>query len=183
MEYDSASPGEILLAACYQENPDLLNQILDDELTDIHLLNNSRDGVGNTALHLSVQHGSIACLNILLDIQDLEMNSKNFLEENTPLHKAVEYQYKDKDIALEMSIYFLCKHKKYISDPKLVESLINAGADPRIKNKMKQKPIDLVDRKNNDIQSILKKAELAYFIEKNDIQNIGNKNQHFLNNS
>ncbi|CCJ28876.1 unnamed protein product [Pneumocystis jirovecii] len=166
MEYDSASPGEILLAACYQENPDLLNQILDDELTDIHLLNNSRDGVGNTALHLSVQHGSIACLNILLDIQDLEMNSKNFLEENTPLHKAVEYQYKDKDIALEM-----------------IESLINAGADPRIKNKMKQKPIDLVDRKNNDIQSILKKAELAYFIEKNDIQNIGNKNQHFLNNS
>lgn len=46
MEYDGASPSEILLNACHKENPYLLNQILDDPSTDICLINNSRDGVG-----------------------------------------------------------------------------------------------------------------------------------------
>ncbi|KTW31451.1 hypothetical protein T552_00093 [Pneumocystis carinii B80] len=166
MEYDGASPSEILLDACHKENPNLLNQILDDPSTDIFLINNSRDGLGNTSLHLSVQYGSIACLNILLDVENLEINSKNFLEENTPLHKAVEYQYKDKDIALEM-----------------VESLIDAGADPRIKNKMKQKPIDLVDQRHTSIRDVLKRAELVYFTSKNDIQSTDNESEAFSSDS
>ncbi|QSL65447.1 hypothetical protein MERGE_002758 [Pneumocystis wakefieldiae] len=166
MEYDGASPSEILLNACHKENPYLLNQILDDPSTDICLINNSRDGVGNTALHLCVQYGSIACLNILLDVKNLEINSKNFLEENTPLHKAVEYQYKDKDIALEM-----------------VESLIDAGADPRIKNKMKQKPIDLVNQRHSSIRDLLKRAELVYFTNKNDIQSTDNESETFSSDS
>ncbi|KAG4300825.1 hypothetical protein PCANB_002892 [Pneumocystis canis] len=133
MKYKSKSPGEIFLAAYHQENPNLLNQILNDDSADIYFLNNSTN------------KASIACLNILLNIKDLRVNSGNFLEENTPLHKTVEYQYKDKDITLEM-----------------IEYLINGDSDPKIKNKMKQKPIDLVDQENIDIQDILKKAELTY---------------------
>lgn len=43
----------------------------------------------------------------------------------------------------------------------LVEMMIEAGADPRIKNKQGLKPIDLADTSNQDLYDTLKGAELA----------------------
>jgi hypothetical protein len=43
----------------------------------------------------------------------------------------------------------------------LVEMMIEAGADPRIKNKNGQKAIDLADKSNQDLYDTLRGAELA----------------------
>lgn len=43
----------------------------------------------------------------------------------------------------------------------LAEMMIEAGADPRIKNRNHMKPIDLVDKSNQDLYDTLRGAELA----------------------
>lgn len=43
----------------------------------------------------------------------------------------------------------------------IAELLIDAGADPRIRNKAKLKPMDLVDPKNVELRNVLQKAEYS----------------------
>ncbi|KAK4955397.1 hypothetical protein LTR66_013468, partial [Elasticomyces elasticus] len=43
----------------------------------------------------------------------------------------------------------------------VVEILIDAGCDPRIRNKAKLRPIDLVDPRNTELRGTLQRAEFA----------------------
>ncbi|KAL8845082.1 MAG: hypothetical protein Q9176_000754 [Flavoplaca citrina] len=47
----------------------------------------------------------------------------------------------------------------------ITDLLIEAGADPRIRNKAKLKPMDLVDPKNKELRNSLQKAEYAMTVE------------------
>lgn len=58
--------------------------------------------------------GAIGCLEILVNLDDIELDVQNRLEGDTPLHKAVQYQTEDVEMATAM-----------------VELLLAAGADPR----------------------------------------------------
>jgi len=71
------------------------------------------------------------------------------MEQDTPLHKAVRYVN-----SLDKSEWASAGHP-------IVEILLDAGCDPRIRNKAKLKPFELVDPRNTELRSILQKGEFA----------------------
>ncbi|MCJ1327161.1 hypothetical protein MMC10_003828 [Thelotrema lepadinum] len=151
MADEGASPRELLLEACRRNNLDLLNEVLrsqssKDSITK--LLNDSRDGIGNYCLHVAASYGNYEVLDHLLDQEGLEVDPLDRMDGDTPLHKAVRFVNKlDK--------------AEWPSGTTLVELLIDAGADPRIRNKGKLKAFDLVDPSNRDLRTTLQKAEYA----------------------
>jgi len=71
------------------------------------------------------------------------------LERDTPLHKAVRYVN-----SLDKSEWVSAGHP-------IVDILLDAGCDPRIRNKAKLKPVELADPRNTELRSMLQKAEFA----------------------
>ncbi|KAF8418205.1 hypothetical protein EV426DRAFT_343596 [Tirmania nivea] len=143
---EGASPKELLFEACRRNNIGLLMEVFNsisdaDKLA--HFLNTSTDVLGNTAVHVVVQYGSYEALDQLLDQEGVEVDPLDNFEKETPLHKAVKYaNHKDEEVGTEM-----------------VELLLDAGADPRILNKGKQRASDLVDPRNQGLIDRLLKAE------------------------
>ena len=87
-------------------------------------------------------------LDMLLDQEGLEVDPIDRLEGDTPLHKAVRF-VNDLD------------KSKWESAAALVELLLDAGADPRVRNKGKLKAFELADPRNGELRSTLQKAEFA----------------------
>ena len=73
------------------------------------------------------------------------------MEKETPLHKAVRY------------VNELDK-KEWDQGLPLVEILLDAGCDPRIRNKAKLRPMDLVDPRNTELRALLQKAEYSMMV-------------------
>ncbi|KAL8801507.1 MAG: hypothetical protein Q9182_004410 [Xanthomendoza sp. 2 TL-2023] len=148
---EGASPREVVLEACRRNNTSLLNEVLASLKTphDIaDLLNTAKDGVGNHCLHLAASYGSYEVLDILLDQENLEVDPFDHLNRDTPLHKTVRF-------------INTIPPSKWETATSLADLLIDAGADPRIRNKAKQKPVDLVDPKNKHLREVLQKAEYS----------------------
>jgi hypothetical protein len=82
-----------------------------------------------------------------LDQEGLEIDEIDRMEQDTPLHKAVRYCN-----SLDKSEWADHGHP-------VVEILLDAGCDPRIRNKAKLKPIELADPRNAELRSILQKGE------------------------
>lgn len=151
MADDGASPRELLLEACRRNNSDLLVEIFShfktsDEIA--HFLNTATDGVGSFALHIAASYGSYDVLDTLLDQEGLEVDPIDRMEGDTPLHKAVRY-VNDHTSA------------DWSKATPLVELLLDAGGDPRIRNKAKLKAMELVDPRNTELRTTLQKAEFA----------------------
>ncbi|KAL8783312.1 MAG: hypothetical protein Q9195_009433 [Heterodermia aff. obscurata] len=147
---EGASPRELLLEASRRNNTSLLSEVLHSQSsTQISkLLNESTDGVGNYCLHIAASYGSYDILDQLLDQEGLEVDPIDRLEGDTPLHKAVRF------------INTLSK-QDWEAGSSIVDLLLDAGADPRLRNKAKLKPMELVDPRNTDLRSSLQKAEFT----------------------
>ncbi|KAF1829932.1 ankyrin repeat domain-containing protein [Decorospora gaudefroyi] len=157
---EGASPRELLLEACRRNNTDLLESTLAD-LTSAasksgkkppefvaEILNNARDGVGNGCLHIAATYGSYEVMDILLDQEGIEIDELDRMEKDTPLHKAVRYTNSmDK--------------REWPHGHTIVEILLDAGCDPRIRNKAKLKPVELADPRNAELRGMLQKGEFA----------------------
>lgn len=115
------------------------------------LLNTARDGIGNGVLHLAAINGNYAVLDLLLDQEGLEIDELDRMERDTPLHKAVRY------------VNELDK-KEWDQGLPVVEILLDAGCDPRIRNKAKLRPVDLVDPRNTELRALLQKAEYGMMV-------------------
>lgn len=89
-------------------------------------------------------------VDILLDQEGLEVDPIDRLEKDTPLHKAVRHINS-------------CPKEEWHEPEKvqLVDFLTDAGADPRIRNKAKLKPLELVDPRNKELRAQLQKAEFS----------------------
>ncbi|ODQ65361.1 ankyrin [Nadsonia fulvescens var. elongata DSM 6958] len=144
MSDEGASPAEILVESCRRNNTELLEQVLAGVEDKAGFLNSATDPVGNSGLHLAAANGSYECLDIILDIEGVEVDPVNRMQGETPLHSAVRYSDEEPE------------HGAFI-----VEELIEAGCDPRIKNKDGLKPVDLANPKNEDLVNTLRGAELA----------------------
>ncbi|OAD67182.1 hypothetical protein PHYBLDRAFT_67318 [Phycomyces blakesleeanus NRRL 1555(-)] len=165
MSDQNLSSNDYIIAACRNDQDDILIDLLKLKNHDI----NFADGAGNTAAHhayvmlfyfvqqierynsISIfnirnraMFGSLACLEILAHQGSINMNKKNIATGDTPLHQAVQYT-DEPDIALAM-----------------VDVLLQASADPRLKNKNDQTPIMLVDPKDEDMLDLLKQAIAGY---------------------
>jgi ankyrin repeat protein len=71
------------------------------------------------------------------------------MEHDTPLHKAVRYVN-----SLEKAEWASHGHP-------IIEILLDAGCDPRSRNKAKLRPMELADPRNQELRSILQKGEFA----------------------
>ncbi|KAK7547114.1 ankyrin repeat protein-like protein [Phyllosticta citricarpa] len=157
MTDDGASPRELLMEACRRNNTSLLEEVLADlaaaggEKAAEHVakvLNEARDGIGNGLLHMAASNGSYEVLDVLLDQEGLEIDEFDRLEKDTPLHKAVRYVN-----SLNPDEWEAGHH--------IVDILVDAGCDPRIRNKAKLRPFDLVDPRNQDLRKMLQQAEFT----------------------
>ncbi|KAF2680302.1 hypothetical protein K458DRAFT_407330 [Lentithecium fluviatile CBS 122367] len=158
---EGASPRELVLEACRRNNTSLLEETLAELAAAAkkagkkpvehvaETLNKAADGVGNGCLHVAATYGSYEVLDILLDQEGLEIDEIDRLERDTPLHKAVRYVN-----SLEKSEWEPVGHP-------IVDILLDAGCDPRIRNKAKLKPLELVDPRNTTLRSMLQKGEYA----------------------
>ncbi|CAO3624608.1 unnamed protein product [Cunninghamella echinulata] len=125
-------------------------EILESENYDIHFT----DGAGNTAAHLAAKYGSLGCLEYLVNLDDIDLNIKNRLEGNTPLHYAVEFQNKDEEVSLFM-----------------VDILLQGGSDVKIENRNKMTPAMLVNPNNNELKKLFTQASAACEVDDADIAN------------
>ncbi|KAI7329029.1 hypothetical protein KC315_g6341 [Hortaea werneckii] len=150
---EGASPRELLLEACRRDNTELLHDLLESEpchgkSEDIaNFLNTSTDALGQSALHIAAQYGSYEVLDMILDQEGVEIDGQEKREGDTCLHKAVRYC---NDLA----------QNAWEEGKACVEILVDAGCDPRIRNKAKLRPIDLVDPRNQDLRTALQTAEM-----------------------
>ncbi|TCD62871.1 hypothetical protein EIP91_006277 [Steccherinum ochraceum] len=123
-EQQGASNNELLLAAAKDDNKELMDEVLEKGDFDV----NSRDGVGNTALHLAAANGSTEVLEDILTCDDCDVDLINNLEKATPLHLAL---LKLDGETLEYVVY----------------QLIESGADIKIKDKHGRTAVDLAQIK------------------------------------
>ncbi|UPX12847.1 uncharacterized protein EKO05_0003382 [Ascochyta rabiei] len=157
---DGASPRELILEACRRNNTDLLEETIAGLASSAtkagkepaahvaQVLNAARDGMGNGCLHVAATYGSYEILDILLDQEGLEIELTDRMESDTPLHKAARY-------ANSLS------QADWPAAMPIVDILLDAGCDPRIRNKAKLKPIELVDPRNTELRDMLRKGEFA----------------------
>ncbi|KAI8599729.1 ankyrin repeat-containing domain protein [Dissophora ornata] len=146
---EGATNNEILIAACKEDNLDLLEEVLSADSSSFDI--NHTDGLGNSALHYAARCASTGCLEILLYYDGINVNAINDIEGDTPLHKAAAYQ--DSETALEM-----------------VQILVNGGASPKIQNKLKQTPTDVAPGNTHaEVKKFLEKAALTAHFDVRDI--------------
>ncbi|KAI0275239.1 ankyrin repeat-containing domain protein [Gloeopeniophorella convolvens] len=144
-----ASPNERLLAAAREDNVDMLTEVLEKpESFDI----NYRDGLGNTALHIAVSHLSVDVLDELLSQEGCDVDLTNRLEGATPLHLAAKLEE---------------------AEPRafIVDSLLEAGADPRIRDKEGSLAIDYVPEGDKETRNAFRRHQAQNSISKDDIAN------------
>ncbi|KAF1945737.1 hypothetical protein EJ02DRAFT_337745 [Clathrospora elynae] len=156
-----ASPRELVFEACRRNNTELLEETIADLASAASksgkkpaehvagILNSARDGVGNGCLHVAATYGSYEVLDTLLDQEGLEIDEIDRMDQDTPLHKAVRYVN-----SLDKSEWASAGHP-------IVDILLDAGCDPRIRNKAKLKPIELADPRNTELRSMLQKGEFS----------------------
>ncbi|KAG9106289.1 hypothetical protein FRC07_008884 [Ceratobasidium sp. 392] len=97
-------------------------------------------------------HASTSVIEHILEQDGCDVDLQNRIERYTPLHLAVR-----------------------ISDPEerqqVVESLLEAGADPRVKDKHGQRPVDSVPFTDTKLRAAFRKAEAEASVDQGDIAN------------
>lgn len=141
MSSDGASPSEILLDAARRNNVEQLESVLSGGAT---LINESRDPLGNTALHLAAANGAYDTLDLLLDQEGVEVDPVNRINGDTPLHLAARAIPKAPEVSVA-----------------IIDMLVDAGSDVTHKNKEGLKPVDLVSEEDAKYGESLRAAEMA----------------------
>lgn len=149
---EGASYSEQLLECARRNNTELLLAIKvelnNDQEKLSNLINSTRELItNNTSLHLACQLGNWEFMDIVLDIEGVEIDPKN-REGDTPLHLAVKYTINEPEHG-----YFI------------IDNLLDAGSDPRIIDKHNLKPIDYVNKDNENLRELLESAEYALSME------------------
>lgn len=155
MADDGATPKEILFEACRRNNTTLLTEVLSSpplssKAAEIaQFLNTSTNALGSTALHVAAASGSYEILDQILDQEGVEIDGQETRDGDTPLHRAARY------------CNGLSPEEWTREGKALFELLIDAGCDPRIRNKNKVTPQALLDPRNDACRNVLRKAEMT----------------------
>lgn len=130
---EGASVTEQLVGAARSNNEALIENLIKGKSAaeTASIINNTLDPVGNSLLHLAAHHGSLETLDLLLDQEGVEIDPRNRLAGNTPLHQAVEFAQRPGNADLGLHI---------------VDLLIECGADPSLKNNAGKRPIDIAQQ-------------------------------------
>lgn len=143
-----ASHQEQILESARRNNTELLLDLKVETGEDVvSLINKTRELItNNTPLHLACSLGNWDWIDIVLDIPLVEIDPLNH-ESSTPLHLAVKFANDDPEFG-----YFI------------IDNLLDAGLDPRIRDKSGYKPAELVID-NDKLIDLLESAEYAISME------------------
>jgi ankyrin repeat protein len=148
-EHEGATPQELLIEACRRNNTELLAEVIDSctsPETAALLLNKTKTVMGNYIYHEAALRGNYEVIDMLLDQEGFECDPINRIEGDTPLHSAVRWLNEQPKAARE-------------EGHAMIEMMLEAGSDPRIRNRAKLFPATLVDPSNPDLKEIFSKAE------------------------
>ncbi|EGX95045.1 ankyrin repeat domain containing protein [Cordyceps militaris CM01] len=149
-EHEGASPQELLIEACRRNNTDLLTDVLagrpDAEITA--LLNQTTTVMGNHLYHEAASHGHYEIIDLLLDQPDFECDPVNRMEGDTPLHVAVRWLNAEPPAQRTFGAA-------------LVGMMLEAGANPRLRNKGGLTPGQLVDPRNAELRALMERHQYA----------------------
>ncbi|KAK1976694.1 hypothetical protein LZ30DRAFT_602950 [Colletotrichum cereale] len=150
-EHEGASVKELLIEACRRNNTDLFNEVVadikdEDELS--RLLNETTTVMGNHLYHEAASQGNYEIIDLLLDQPNFECDPVNRLEGDTPLHTAIRWINSEPPAQREFG-------------NALVEMMLEAGSNPRVKNKGGLTAVQLVDPRNAGLRDLIQKHEYA----------------------
>ncbi|VBB73019.1 Putative protein of unknown function [Podospora comata] len=148
--HEGASTAELLIASCRSNNFTLLLSLLpqNDEDAAAALLNNTTTVMGNHLYHEAASRGHYEIIDTLLDQPGFECDPVNRLEGDTPLHTAIRWINSEPPEQREFG-------------NALVEMMLEAGSNPRIKNKGGLTALQLVDPRNEGLRELIRKHEYA----------------------
>ncbi|KAK4447472.1 hypothetical protein QBC34DRAFT_439951 [Podospora aff. communis PSN243] len=149
-EHDGASPSELLIEACRRNNTDLLFSLLEDKPDPeiARLLNTTTTVMGNHLYHEAALRGNYEVIDALLDQPGFECDPINRIEGDTPLHSAIRWINSEPAEQREFG-------------NALVEMMLEAGSNPRVKNKGGLTALQLVDPRNTGLRELIQKHEYA----------------------
>ncbi|KAL6694768.1 hypothetical protein J3F84DRAFT_377905 [Trichoderma pleuroticola] len=149
-EHEGASIEEQLIEACRRDNVELLTELLEDKSDPeiSKLLNETTTVMGNHLYHEAASRGNYDIIDHLLDQPDFECDPINRLEGDTPLHSAVRW------LNAEPAAQRPFGHH-------LIDMMLEAGSNPRIKNKGGLTALQLVDPRNQELRDLIQRHEYA----------------------
>jgi len=149
-EHDGASTSELLIEACRRNNTDLLSSLLADKPDPeiAQLLNTTTTVMGNHLYHEAALRGNYEVIDSLLDQPGFECDPVNRIEGDTPLHSAIRWINSEPAEQREFG-------------NALVEMMLEAGSNPRVKNKGGLTALQLVDPRNTGLRELIQKHEYA----------------------
>ncbi|KAI9056021.1 hypothetical protein LZ554_000953 [Drepanopeziza brunnea f. sp. 'monogermtubi'] len=153
-EHEGASVGEVLIEAARRNNTDLLKETIDsigDEDKAAKILNETKTVLGNHIYHEAALRGNYEVIDMLLDQPGFECDPLTRLDGDTPLHSAVRYLN-----SLTESSPLTPAVTTFSQE--LIGMMIEAGSDPRLKNKANLTPYQLVDPRNEKLRQQLQDA-------------------------
>lgn len=147
-----ATHAEQILESARRNNTELLLDIKvalnNDHVALSDLINSTRELISrNTPLHIACAAGNWEFIDIVLDIEGVEIDPQNRAGE-TPLHLAAKY------VATEP------EHGRFV-----VDNLLDAGSDPRIKDNDNLTPKDYAPSDDAEVRNLLESAEYAISME------------------
>lgn len=104
--------------------------------------------MGNHLYHEAASRGNYEVVDALLDMPGFECDPVNRLEGDTPLHSAVRWVNSEPEAQREFGAA-------------LVEMMLEAGSNPRLKNKGGLTPLQLVDPRNESLKEVIRRHEYA----------------------
>ncbi|KAG5978961.1 hypothetical protein E4U55_005712 [Claviceps digitariae] len=147
-EHEGASIKELLIEACRRNNTDLLTELLegkpDDEIT--RLLNDTTTVMGNHLYHEAASQGNYEIIDLLLDQPSFECDPPNRLEGDTPLHTAIRWLNAEPPSQQPFGL-------------SLIGMMLEAGSNPRVRNKGGLTALQLVDPRNQQLRSLIQQHE------------------------
>ncbi|CAF3462941.1 hypothetical protein SNK03_004846 [Fusarium graminearum] len=149
-EHDGASVQEILIEACRRNNVELLDECL-EEKTDAEiskLLNETKTVMGNHLYHEAASRGNYEIIDHLLDQPEFECDPVNTREGDTPLHTVIRWINSEPPAQRPFG-------------NAIVEMMLEAGSNTRVKNKARLTPYQLVDPTNTELRELIQKHEYA----------------------
>lgn len=104
--------------------------------------------LGNHLYHEAALQGNYEIIDMLLDQAGFECDPVSRVDGDTPLHSAIRWINSEPPAQREFG-------------NALVEMMLEAGSNPRIKNKGGLTPLQLVDPRNEGLKEVIRKHEYA----------------------
>jgi len=106
--------------------------------------NEATDVMGNALLHVCAQYGSYDVMDRLFDVEKLECDPLTPRDKETPLHVIVRFA-NERDVVLGNA---------------MAKMAMEAGCDPRVKDRNGRKPIAVADWSNHELRKMLGDEEI-----------------------